>query len=315
MDWRFSWMEKKRKREGMIGIIESAASLNLVYGVLQREKLVVKAHQRVVAPTLSSRQAALKQFVIMHDLLGVETTYVLNPVEYHLTLLEEPLVAKEEVSQAIRWLLKDSINYPIENAIVESFEVPYPRAKDNSKMVYAVAMNKNIVVKVEALVNPSGATLKYIDIPELALCNLINENKEMSKGCVFVQLEAYGGKIILCRHEEICIARSIDLKLKNLGENKEDDNALLETLALEIQRSFDYLNSVFRQSVQNVIVLAPSSLDNTLIKTSLSSALGAEVSLLNLEELVSFETPLSEAENKESLLAIGAILRQRKVVS
>jgi len=314
MDWHFSWMEKKRKRDGMLGIVESGTSLSLVYGLLQADKLWIKAHLRLEAPTLSSRQVAMQQFVMTHDLVGVETTYVLNPVEYHLMLMEEPMVAKEEVSQAIRWLLKDSINYPIENAIVDTFEVPYLRAKDNTKMVYAVAMDQHVIVKIETLVKPSGVNLKYIDIPELALCNMINENKAMSKGCVLVQLDAYGGKIILCRNDKLCIARSIDLKLKNLGENQETDNALLETLALEIQRCFDYLNSVFRQNIQNVVVLAPSPFNNAMIKAALSSSLGAEVFLLDLQECVAFEQPFNETENIESLLAVGALLRQREAI-
>jgi len=313
MDWNFGWMEKKRKREGMLGIAESAEALTLIYGLIQENRLFVKAHAYVEANTLAGRQAALREFVIKEDLIGTEVTYVLSPAEYHLSLMEAPQVAREEVSPAIRWLLKDSINYPIEEAIVDTFEVPYPRAKDNVKMVYAIAMNKNRISAIETLLDASGLNLKYIDIPELALKNVIQDHPAVLKGCVFIQLDRLGGKIILCRAEQICIARSFDLKLDGLGKNEIQDNAILETLALEIQRSFDYLNSVFRQSIQNVIVLAPSRVNSDLIQTSLKSSLGSEVALFKMEDYFSFETPLSEAEKVESLIALGAVLRQRGV--
>jgi MSHA biogenesis protein MshI len=313
MDWNFGWMEQHRKREGMVGISESAERLVLVYGLMEKNRLFIKAHRQVEAQTLTGRQAALRQFVVEEDLTGVEASYVLGPLEYHLSLMEAPQVAKEEVSPAIRWLLKDSINYPIEDAIVDTFEVPYPRAKDNTKMVYAVAMNKNRITAIETLLESSGLQLKYIDIPELVLKNVMQDHPAVLKGCVFIQLDRFGGKIILCRAEQICIARSFDLKLDGLGKNEIQDNVLLETLALEIQRSFDYLNSVFRQNIQNVIVLAPSSVNVAVIQPSLKGSLGSDVSLFKMEDCFSFEKPLNDSEIVESFRAIGAVLRQRGI--
>jgi MSHA biogenesis protein MshI len=270
---------------------------------------IVKAYFMVEEVDLVSRQQRLNAFVAENKLQGAECSYILTSGDYILSLVDAPLVAKEETVHALRWLLKDSISYPIEEAIIDCFEVPFPRAKDNAKMVYAVAMHKPLIQKVQNLIATSGLALKFIDIPELALRNIVNRHPAELKGCAFVVLEPTGGKLILCRGEELCIARSFELKLSEIGKTPDADGATLESLALEIQRSFDYLSSVFRQSIPNSIVLAPSLVNRTIVMESLKSALGSEIFLLKTAECLSFEKPMTDEEEARCLLAIGGSMR------
>jgi MSHA biogenesis protein MshI len=171
-------------------------------------------------------------------------------------------------------------------------------------------MRNILLPKIENVVEQAGLELKYIDIPELILKNIVNRHPQQLKGCVFLQLNEMGGRLILCRNEQVCITRSFEIKLNNLGKDPEADNRVLETLALEVQRSFDYINSIFRQNVPNVIIIAPTTLDKSILEASLKNTLGSEVYFLKLNEHFIFEPPVKEEEEANILLATGAVLRE-----
>ncbi len=121
------------------------------------------------------------------------------------------------------------------------------------------------------------------------------------------------GKLILYREKQRCIIRSFELSLGELGKDPENDGKKIDSLALEIQRSFDYMNSVFRQSIPNVIVLAPTTIGNHIIQESLKNTLGSEVNSLKLSECVTFEQPMKEEEEANCLLAVGTVLREEEI--
>lgn len=309
MEWPFRKARTKTGKEGAVGIVETSNGISAVYGILRDTKTVIKAYTTKVAASVEEKQAALSQFVREHELQSVECSYMLSPGDYSLNLVDEPLVPKEEVSKALKWVIKDLINFPMEEAILDVFGLPFARAKDNVSMIYTAVTKKSVIAKIENLLAPTGMRLTCIDIPELSLKNIMQNYPDPSKGCLVMLLNAVGGKLVLMKDQQLCIARSFDIKLDGLGQHQAQDNQALESLALETQRSFDYINSVFRQNVQNVIVLAPTKIDKAIIASSLKQSLGMEVVFLQLSEIVTIEPEIQESETADCLLAIGTLLR------
>jgi MSHA biogenesis protein MshI len=313
LKWNFSWHKQKSQKEGMVGIYETPVGIALAYGVLKDKKPIIIAYTFKAADTADAKQAVINAFVNEHALADVDCTYVLGIGEYSLNLVESPSVAATEVPMAMRWVLKDLINFPVEEAVIETFDLPFLRARDNIKMTYAVAVQKGKIDTIVTRIKTSGLNLRYIDIPELTLKNIMIENPQKIKGCAFVQLDAKGGRLILCRDDQICITRSFDLKLADLGKDPAQDAKTLESLALEFQRSFDYLNSVFRQSIQNTIVLAPTIIDKTVCEASLKTNLGSEFVDLKLDQIFKFDKPIEPSTEVDCLFAFGAVLRIEEV--
>lgn len=309
LKWNFSWGKKKNQKEGMVGVYETPMGIAVVYGVLADPKPIILAQAFEVGDTPALKEAVINKFVIDHALQGVDCSYVLDTGEYSLNLVESPLVAATEIPMAMRWVLRDLISFPIEEAIIDTFDVPFLRARDNVKMIYATAIRKQQVEKIEMLSKSAGLVLKFIDIPEMTLKNMLIRHPQKFKGCALVQLGNKGGKLILCRDDQLCISRSFDLKLEGLGQNPEKDTKTLESLALEFQRSFDYMNSVFRQSIQNMIVLAPTRIDKNIVEGSLKANLGSEIFELKLSEIFKFDKSIETNEEVNYLFAAGAILR------
>jgi MSHA biogenesis protein MshI len=312
LKWNFSWKTHKNQKEGMVGIYQSPAGIAVVYGVLASPQPVIKAHVFEATDTIDAKQAVISKFVIDHALQGVDCTYVLDVGEYSLNLVESPLVAVSEIPMAMRWVLKDLINYPIEEAIIDTFDVPVLRARDNIKMIYAAAIHKQQVEKIATFIKATGLVLKFIDIPEMTLKNMLVRHPQKFKSCALAQLSDKSGKLILCKDDQLCISRSFELQFDGLGQNPEKDSKTLDSLALEFQRSFDYMNSVFRQSIQNMIVLAPTRIDKSIVEASLKANLGADIAELKLAEIFKFDTPLEISDEVNYLFSVGAVLRTKE---
>lgn len=313
MKWIWGRNNDKEILKGLVAVHETALGISMAYAAPKADpkELIIKAYNYQPTPEVEQRQAALGKFVLDHGLEGAACSYVLPINDYTLTLSDAPNVAAEEVSQAMRWLMRDVVNYPIEDALIDAFELPLPRARDNVKMAYGIAIRKTLIPRIEKLIRDAQLSLKSIDIPELALRNVVSYHPEDAKGCAFIQLYPTGGKLIISRGGMIYITRTIELKLEALnGEISGNiDSKVVDQLALEIQRSFDYLSSVFRQTMANSIVLAPTLINTQELQITLKNALGMEVYKDNISETISFEQPISEIDQANCLLAIGGALR------
>ncbi len=313
MEWFFNRGAKKVCKEGIVGVYETPTSIAMVYVVPSDTQITVKAQYFEAGEDLTRKQTVLKKFVAEHELQGVPCTFVLGLGDYSLNLVEAPTVPKAEVSKAVSWTLKDRVSFPIEEAIIDTFELPFTRASDNTSMLYAAVVQKRVVSRIETFVNESGLELKFIDIPELTLKNISDKSPEQEKGCAFINLHPTGGKLILTKNESLCVTRSFNLDLDDL--TTEEAPAILETLSLEIQRSFDYTNSLFKKTIPSVLVLAPTTLDKFVIESSIKSSLGVEVFYLKLADYFVFENSLEEGDEPEFLFALGATMRKKEVVN
>lgn len=312
--WLFSRETKKSSRQdGLVGVYETPSTISAAYATFQSPVYTIQSYMTAMTSTPAAKQEVLNKFVQDKELMGLPCSYVMPKDAYSLNLVETPAVETDEVPEAMRWVLRDLISFPIEEAVIDIFELPFPRARDNVKMLYATAIRKSLIPTIESLIQDSGLVLKYIDIPELALRNIVRLVPEDLNGVALVQVEVNGGKIILCKNGQICITRSFEHKLESLLNTTEDSSSsekALELLELEIQRSFDYLSSVFRQTLTNTIILAPGVMKQDLIQEALKNTLGADVSCLELSSLVTFEKPISKAEEVLCMLAVGAALRE-----
>jgi len=316
VQWPFSFTTKAQApiqlaAEGFVGIYETPKSLSVAYGVSDGSVVTIKAQffQSLSLGDAGIKEVALERFVRTNHLEGVSCTYVLGPGEYSLYLVESPAVPIQERSQAVSWLVRDLVNFPIEEAVIDTFELPFARARDNLSMLYAVVMRKSQMTGIEQLVNGSGLFLTHIDIPELALKNIVNLDSKYKEGCAFIQLHAQGGRLMLLQNNSICMIRSFDLSLDDLVSPS--GATALESLCLEIQRSFDYVNSMFRKNISNTVVFAKTSVDMSMIQEAVKNTLGFEVNIFDFSEKLKVEKPLSDEESIECICAIGTILKDQ----
>ena len=69
---------------------------------------------------------------------------VLAPEMYHLSLVDRPDVEDDQLVDAVRWQLQDQVDYPMESACLDVFEMPRGAARER-RMVFAVTVQKELL--------------------------------------------------------------------------------------------------------------------------------------------------------------------------
>ncbi|MCB1746992.1 MAG: hypothetical protein KDK06_07435 [Gammaproteobacteria bacterium] len=267
----------------------------------------------------TNRATALRQMLTTHGAHGQPSTSVLPTGDYHLLLLEAPAVPAEELREAARWRVKDLIDFDVEEAVVEVFRTP-PMKGGRDNMVYAVVAREQAVRRLIDEIEGVEQPLACIDIPEFALRNVTAQLAEDVAGVAFLHLEADAGLVVITRQGELYLSRrfegSVARLLASAGAGVSAENeGLLDTVVIEIQRSLDYYESQFAQPPVRNLVVAPLAQPFEGLEAYLGSQLGIAARRLALDALIECASPPDERVGARCLVAVGAALRELEAVA
>jgi MSHA biogenesis protein MshI len=258
-----------------------------------------------------AREKVLERVATDHDLKRSRCTTVLDPNEYTLLLTEAPEVPAEELRAAIRWRIKDLIDFHINDATLDVFDLPGEKAAGRVRSMYAVAARSAAIQKRVDLLDAAGINLDVIDIPEMAQRNLAALLPEDAKGVVMLSFTAGAGLITITRQGDIYLSRNIEIGLESFAQTT-DVNTLFDRIVLEVQRSLDYYDSHFRQAPIAHLALAPMPGEIPGLVDYLKGNLNVEVSTMDLAKLLDCEVEVAPALRSVCLTALGAALRQEE---
>ena len=249
-----------------------------------------------VASRLSARKAA--------------TVSVLDPGAYHLSLVEAPDVPPEELRAAIRWRVKDLIDFHVDDAVIDVFEMPRHARGGAARMMYAVTAKADLVKQQIELVEGAGLDLHVIDIPELALRNVAALLETEGRGTALLHLGDRRSTLLLVRQGVLHLMRHVETGALTLADAVEMRGDLVVGLALEVRRSLDYIESHYEQT--SIPQLHTSGLEEG-DQAQLARELGIPVSGVDLAALFETTEDVSPQLQRLCLPAVGAALRRDPV--
>ncbi len=236
--------------------------------------------------------------------------------EYSLVMVQAPEVQPEELRAAIRWRIKDLIDFNVDDAVIDVFEVPDTKAGGKNTMVYAVvARAAEVKQRIERLLD-AGLNLEVIDIPELALRNIAALLPEDVAGVAMVYIGSDKGLITITRQHTLYLSRRFATGVNALPDTlmQSDDPDMTENwldgIIVEIQRSLDYYESHFSQPPVSSLVMAPLPRDLPGVAEYISDQLDISTRILDVRTLIDSDQALDVQLQSRCLLAIGAALRQ-----
>ena len=240
--------------------------------------------------------------------------------EYSVLSVDAPDVPPAELRAAVRWQVKDLIDYHIDDAVIDVFDSPPSGGQAQQNKMYVVASRTSTVREHVDQLQDADINLTTIDIPEMVLRNITSRLPENEAGVAMVYLTRERGLIVVARQSTLYFARTLDIGYQYLNQGVSDDsglslesNAAFDRLVLEVQRSLDYYDRYFSQPAVAGLVLAPMEQPVPGLDEYINQALGLSVRHLDLSEIVDCESPLSMAQQAHCLTAIGAALRQEPV--
>ena len=326
----FDFFKKNKRGQGMNAVVlseEGIAHASILQTVGQPPTLESFHYSAIENKDNIANE--LKNFVHQNKLENKNITTSLLIGDSNLVMLEKPEVANNELRQAVRWRIKDSLSFDVNSAIVDVFEIPGQKERGRTPLVYVTAAEKNFLKQRINLLEEQHLEVESIDIAELVMRNIAALLPEDQQGVALLKLDATKGLMTLTQDASLYLARNIDVGYSSLssgqsllGESPNEADGLafeesmppdqqrtLDAIVLEVQRSLDYYESHFAKPAINSLVIAPLPYEIPGMIKYLASALGLQVRLLDMNAVLDMPTPMSEKQQSDCFYAIGAALR------
>jgi MSHA biogenesis protein MshI len=244
-----------------------------------------------------------------------EWTNLLSTGEYQLLSVDAPNVPAEELKTAIRWRLKDMLDFHIDDATIDVLDVPVTKeAAGRAHSMYAIAARNQVISERQALFEQTKIPLSVIDVPEMAQRNMAALLESDGRGLALLSFDSSGGMLTITYAGELYLARRLDVTLDQLAQADESHiNALHDRIALELQRSFDHFDRQYRHITLSKLVLSPLGEIGVSLREYLSANLYVPVELMDLGALldISRVPELKRASDQQRFfLTLGAALRE-----
>lgn len=305
-----AWLKRRRQLPGTAAIGLYPDGVCLVHIQLPEEAggrpriLAREFRSYAVGQTPRELLAALARD---YQLTRCRCTTLLDEADYKLVLTNYPEVAADEVKNAIRWRVKDFIDFHVNEATLEMLDLPTPGG-ESARELYVVAGRNNAIRDRMQMMQEAGINLEIVDIPEMALRNIAALLSEDSDGVALLTLGARSGLIMLTRQGQLFLSRPIAIGLESL-HGYGDPMMYFDQILLDIQRSLDYYESHFRQAAMRSLVMAPLSSDAPGLFEYLTANMNMPVRQLDLSGLLDGDEPISLAWQAKHLTVLGAALR------
>jgi MSHA biogenesis protein MshI len=241
-------------------------------------------------------------------------TTLLKSGDYQFVQVDAPTVPAAEAKNAVRWRMRDMIDYPVETAAVDAVFIPQAEGvAGRTPQMLAVAAKNEVIAATVKPFNDADIPLEAIDIPELAQRNFAQCLETAGRGLALLAFDEQGGLLTFTSGGELYHSRSIDVSLASFaGADAEQRKALYDRLVLELQRSLDHFDRQFRHvAVAKVMVTPVPDADD--MREYLAANLDVPVSMLFLSEVMDFPRipELHEpARQAQCLQMIGAAMRK-----
>jgi MSHA biogenesis protein MshI len=244
-------------------------------------------------------------------------TTLLAPGEYQMLLVEAPNVPEDEMKKAVRWKIKDGLNFHIDDATVDMVRIPASKyASGRPQSLYAIAASNGIIQERTKLFEKAKIELEVIDVPEMAQRNIAALFEREDRALVMLAFDDFGGLMTFTSGGELYMARHMEISVGQLLDaNEELRQQYRSRVEVELQRSLDYFDRQYNHlPVDMVLVSVP---DSTGLVEFLASELNTKVEKLDLSKVmdISAVPTLADSEFAAHVLpALGAALRQESRV-
>lgn len=236
--------------------------------------------------------------------------------EYQILSVDAPNVPQDELKTAIRWRLKDMLDYHVDDATIDVLDVPVDKnAPARNHSLYAIAARNQLIAQRQAAFETAKIPLSVIDIPEMAQRNIAALLEQEGRGLALLSFDSEGGLLTVTFSGELYLSRRIDATPAQLAQTDTDQkNAVFDRITLELQRSLDHFDRQYHFITLSKLVLAAYDSASGL-QEYLAANLYIPVEALNLEAVLDIsrvhELKSLEAQQRY-FLTLGAALRHEE---
>lgn len=307
---RMRLFNRTKKKEGWLSIAVmrdglAVTAIERIAGARPRLRLAVHVSGQMAVDTLDKAardgDAAVRHVVTL-----------LTGGDYQILNVEAPNVPREEMKTAIRWRLKDLLDFPASEATIDVLDIPLDTNSRAQQSMFVIAARNAVIQPRQQLFLDAKVELHAIDIPDMAQRNISAMLEPEGRGVAMLSFGDDGGLLTVSYRGELYLSRRFDVTLTQLLEpDHERKHQAFDKITLELQRSLDHFERQYSFISIAKLVLGPSPVSG--LDEYLSSNLYTPVETLDLATLFDLSrTPklADKAQQQRLFLAIGAALRE-----
>jgi MSHA biogenesis protein MshI len=236
--------------------------------------------------------------------------------EYQLLTVDAPNVPQDELKTAVRWRLKDMLDFHVDDATIDVLDIPVDTTNAaRGHSMFAIAARNALIQSRQALFSEARLELNVIDIPEMAQRNISALLETDARGLAVLSFDGDGGLLTITCKGELYLSRRIDVPLEQLTDS---DPARLQNvfdkITLELQRSLDHFDRQFHYVNVLKLLLAPTGAQG--LHEYLAANLYMPVEAMTLDQVFDLSKApelLDVAQQQRFFLTLGAALRHEEV--
>lgn len=200
----------------------------------------------------------LQQWVSHNGLKKMPCISLIAKHDVQLFQLEKPAVSDEELMQAVSWKIKDLVNFDVESAVVDVFQLP-PSPKSPLRLINAVVANESVAGSYVDSINQAGLDLQAIDVHELVARNFRHIYDFTEQTIAILQFSDNESLMTIYHDQDLYVAREFKIGQLDMDNAMDEAESLYESLLLELQRSMDYFESTYGIGLVQKMLLFPQT--------------------------------------------------------
>ncbi len=258
--------------------------------------------------------AALQRLRRRHALHRHHCVAVLQRHQYQCVTMDAPPgVPRADWAAAVRWQLKDTLDFPVDAAAIDVLAVPEGTSYRAQTQLIAVAAPETQVRPLVEQAVDAGTRWAAIDIAETALRNLSALVEPEGRAQALLHCQRGHATLVVTHGGELLSTRQMELNLL-LDDDADPDqrSAGHEQAGLELQRTLDGIERAFGQVTLARLLITPMPGVHALCD-HLSPLLYVPVAPLDLRDALDWSAVPGLLDDpallNQQLCAIGAALR------
>jgi len=309
------FFKRKSVSKGIVAISFINKDMTIaISNFIENQQLLLIHCEFIEAISPESLNSQFSELVARFGLAEYECHLVLTGEHYRRVNVEAPAVAEHEIIEALRWKVNELIDFPIEKAVIDYYKVPMPMRANSSNMLEVIASPIDVLKGYVKQCTDLGLEPSIIDIQETTLRNLAVHTPENEHGIAMLYLTAFSAMLLIQKSGTLYVSRKIDVGYQQLGLEDAFSNDcptvnVHRKLALEIQRSLDYVESYYKIAAISVLGIIPLAEHSQNLLDSLDQNLGVAARMFDITQMIACDIALNARTQSFCAPVLGATLR------
>ena len=307
-------MLKKKPVSGMLAICQHGQRLDLAH--IQRNSAGLPVLKKWQSESFSANSFAAQLLGVAHDKQfdGYQCVTLLNAGEYQLIQVDAPDVPESEQKEALRWRLKDLVDYPIDSVVYDAIPLPESVVPGRTPPLFAAVAQISAIKSLASDFHSARLQLTTIDLPEFAIRNVAALFEEANRGLAFLIFGEQSALLVFTYGGELFSLRRLDIGAAQLqGASVERREQLAERIVLELQRTLDGVDRQFSAiTLSRMMLSIPADCG---LEECFRNNLYVHFDTVDLSEVIDLTSApelLDRETQRLAMSTIGAALRQEE---